>query len=357
MDRPRDPGAAAPRPARPSRPRHAPSATVALAVLLLMAWVAPALAQPQAVRTATAAELAQPARHSAPAEVVAPHRSVLAAETTATVREVLADVGARVEKDAVLVQLDDTDARLALRQAQARAESARAEVELARQRLARGRDLDGRGFISKDELLALDTSTAAAAANLDIAQAAVAIAERTLAKTTVRAPFAASVAERQAQQGALAAPGTPLLTVVSMEAPELSATVAAADAESLRSAATLHFDSGDARHPVRLLRLVDAIDRRARTREARLAFDGPAPLPGRTGTLHWDIAGAELPASLLVRRDGRLGVFELAGGQARFVPVPDAEEGRPFRSPLPADARIVVEGQAALQDGQPATAQ
>ena len=338
-------------PARDAR-RH----TVARAwpaVLLLLVGGASAAAQdePVPVRTAPIAELARPGRHTAPAEVLPPHRSVLAAETTATVREVLADVGARVAEGAVLVQLDDTDARLAVRQARAQADAAAAQVTLAEQRLARGRELGTRSFISQDELLALETGRAAAAAEREVAQAALAIAERALAKTTLRAPFPATITERHAQQGALAVPGTPLLTVVSTEQPELSAAVAAADADSLAGAARMRFDAAGEQYPVELLRLVDAIDQRARTREARLGFSGAAPLPGRTGSLAWEVPAASLPADLLVRRGGALGVFSVTDGRARFVPVPAAQEGRAFASPLPGDAVLVVEGQAALQDG------
>lgn len=305
------------------------------------------------VRTATVASLQRADHQRAPAEVIAPHHSVIAAETTATVRRVLADVGATVARGDVLVDLDPVDAELALARADAELAAARAQAGLAAQRLARGRELGEDSFISEDELLALDTGAAAAGAQVKVAEAMRAIAARAHDKTRVRAPFDATVASRTAQQGELVVPGTPLLTLVSSAPPELSAAVPAALADGLATAAGLRFESAGRSWPVRLLRLVGAVERSSRTREARLGFEADPPLPGTSGTLAWASSGGVLPAGLLVRRDGRLGVFQVADGAARFVAVAQAQEGRDFAHGFAPDTLLVVEGHHALQDGVP----
>lgn len=305
------------------------------------------------VRTATVASLQRADSQRAPAEVIAPHRSVIAAETTATVKRVLADVGAGVARGDVLVELDPVDAELALARADAELAAARAQAELAAQRLARGRELGEDSFISEDELLALGSADAAASAQVKVAEAGRAIAARALAKTRVRAPFDATVAARPAQQGELVAPGTPLLTLVSSASPELSAAVPAELADGLATATGLRFESAGRNWPVRLLRLVGAVERSSRTREARLGFASDPPLPGTSGTLAWASAGGVLPASLLVRRDGTLGVFQVVDGAARFVAVAEAQEGRDFPHGFGPDTLLVVEGHHALQDGAP----
>ena len=72
---------------------------------------------------------------------------------------------------------------------------------------------------------------------------------------------------------------------------------------------------------------------------------------GASGRIHWRSASAYLPADLLVRRDGRLGVFLVNDSHARFHPLPEALEGQPARSGLPDEARIIVQGRHSLRDG------
>lgn len=332
-----------------------PVAVSTVLVLVFSAGVAsarqPADGAVAQVRTATVASLQRADPQRAPAEVIAPNRSVIAAETTATVRRVLADVGAAVARGDVLVELDPVDAELALARADAELAAARAQATLAGQRLARGRELGENSFISEDELLALGTGATGAGAQVKVAEAMRAIAARALDKTRVRAPFDATVASRSAQQGELVTPGAPLLTLVSSGAPELSAAVPAELADGLATATRLRFEGAGGTWPVRLLRLVGAIEQSSRTREARLGFDADAPLPGATGTLAWESSGGVLPAALLVRRDGRLGVFQATDGVAHFVAVADAQEGRDFAHGFAPATLLVVEGHNALQDG------
>jgi hypothetical protein len=114
-------------------------------------------------------------------------------------------------------------------------------------------------------------------------------------------------------------------------------------------------ESAGRRLPLKLLRLSPVVDPQTRTREARFGFAAGAadePPPGSEGRVLWRDARAHLPAEVLVRRGDAIGAFVQAGESVRFVPAPGAQEGRPAVLSLPADARVVVSGQAALQDGQ-----
>ncbi|PKO62669.1 MAG: efflux RND transporter periplasmic adaptor subunit, partial [Betaproteobacteria bacterium HGW-Betaproteobacteria-17] len=63
-----------------------------------------------------------------------------------------------------------------------------------------------------------------------------------------------------------------------------------------------------------------------------------------------------VPADYLVKRAGQLGVFVVEARRARFVPLPDAQEGRPASAAaLPAEAALVTDGRFALQDGMTVT--
>lgn len=298
------------------------------------------------------AEVLQPRQVSAPASVRARNESELSSDVSARVERIHADVGAAVAAGDLLLELDDTDYRLALAQADARVASARSRVSLARQRHERGLALIERQFISADEVLALDTELQAARGDLAVAEADRRVASRNVEKCRVTAPFDGVVLERMAQVGNLAPAGSALMRLVDVEGAEVEASLQDADAESLAQARELVFESQGQRHRVDLLRVTSVVERSARTRVARLGFVDDVAPPGSTGTLRWQLPATQLPASLLVRRGDALGVFVVEDGHARFVPVPDASEGRPFGAALPEGAAIVTSGQQGLNDGQ-----
>lgn len=321
---------------------------------LLAAVAVTAAAQspaPATVAVRPLSEVALPAQGSAAASVLSPNDSLIAADVTAKVARVHAEVGSTVRKGQPLLELDAADYRLALAQAQAQEASAQASVQLAEQRLERARQLREKQFASDDEVLARQTELQAARAQLQVAEAARRVAERNVEKCRVVAPFDGVVTERLAQVGALAAAGSPMLRLVDLAAPEIEARVQAGDAEGLRGATTLVFESQGRQWPVELLRLAPVVDQAARTQVARLGFADAGAPAGSSGTLRWQGPARMLPPQLLVKRGESLGAFIVRDGKAVFVPAPGAQEGRPFAIELPAGAQVVVAGQQGLADG------
>jgi RND family efflux transporter MFP subunit len=217
-------------------------------------------------------EVAIPDRGTAPASVIAPNDSRIAAEVTAKVARVHAEVGGTVKAGQPLLELDATDYRLALAQADAQVSAARARVALAEQRLRQALSLRKKQFVSDDAVLELQTGVQAAEADLDVTQAQRAVAVRNIEKCRILAPFAGVVLERQAQVGASAAPGTTLLRLVDLAPPEIEAQIQAAQADELPVATEIVFESQGKSYPARLLRLSPVVDVAARTRVARLVF-------------------------------------------------------------------------------------
>ena len=125
--------------------------------------------------------------------------------------------------------------------------------------------------------------------------------------------------------------------------------------DAIKQVADIRFEGDGGTRPVSLERISPAIDRQARSVEARLRFVGEAPAPGAQGRILWRDTQAHLPAEVIVRREGRLGAFVVNDGHARFVPLPNAQEGRPAAVDLPPDTRVVVQGQLVLRDGAPVT--
>jgi membrane fusion protein, multidrug efflux system len=136
-----------------------------------------------------------------------------------------------VKRGDVLVVVDDTDAQLALRQAQA--DLARAEAHLAAAvadvkrsgiDLKRREALIQSGSVSGDELTHVKNGATDAQAELNAARAAVALAQARvdkakvdLGRTVIRSPVDGIVARRQVQLGQRVQPSTPLLSVVPIQ--------------------------------------------------------------------------------------------------------------------------------------------
>jgi len=287
----------------------------------------------------------------APAIVVAANRAVITAQVSALIRVIEADVGASVAAGDVLVRLDNADTTLAVERARAELAALDAQIRQAEQRLQHGEELFARNFISDDELLERRTSVSVLRANRDAQALAVQNAELNLSRTRITAPYAATVVARQAQVGSLAMPGTPLVTLVQTDQREVDADLDPRYADNLHAARALHFESRGRRWPVDLKRLSSVIDSDSRIQKGRFGFTAEAAAIGTSGEIVWLDANGLVPVPLIVQRDERLGVFIAAGSRARFVPLPDAQEGRPARVPLPADTLIVVRGQSRLQDG------
>ena len=136
-----------------------------------------------------------------------------------------------VKRGDILVVIDDTDARLALRQAQAdlarveaQVTSAVADVERTGIDLKRREALVASGSVSGDELTHVKNGASDAEAALNGARAAVALAQARvdkakvdLGRTVILSPVDGVVARRQVQLGQRVQPSTPLLSVVPVE--------------------------------------------------------------------------------------------------------------------------------------------
>ncbi len=290
-------------------------------------------------------EIAVYPERSAQAQVVSLNESRVAAELTARIVKLAVEPGQRIARGALIAQLDCRDFELASERAEAAQTASQAQAKLADLQHARTVKLAAEGFLSKE---ALDSRTAV----LDVARADVAVnaatlktARATQAKCSVRAPFPAIVLERLAQEGEMATPGAPLASLLDTSRIEVKAEVQAADAAGIESARSIALRTDAGHYPLRLARLSPALVKSSRLAEARLRFTASTAAPGASGRVVWASPEMHVPAELLVRRQGRLGVFVALENSARFHPLPDAQEGRPAKATgLPVNSRIVWRG-------------
>jgi RND family efflux transporter MFP subunit len=326
-------------------------------VIALTLLVFPAIAgEPVPVTARPLAELAVYPEQRAPAQVTSQNDSRISTEISARINDIPVLVGQVVEQGALLARLDGTDYELALQREQAAAESLAARIALARYQWERAQTLAQQQLISDELFKQREADLNILLAEQKGSQAALEQARHNVEKTAMRAPFRAVVMERLGQVGELAAPGTPLLRIVDAAHIEVSAQVQADQAASLAAAKTIELVNGANRHALQLRTITPAMDARTRTREARLTFTGATALPGTAGELVWRSRAAHIPAELILRRNDKLGFFQVVDGQARFVALPDAQEGRPAATNHKLDALVIVEGRFRLQDGDAVSA-
>ena len=301
-------------------------------------------------------EIAIYPERDASAQAVSLNESRVAAEISGRIEAIPVRVGERVARGTVLARIDCRDHELGRERANAALKVTRSRLALAEQQLERARALSTQGFFSKEAVAARETELQVQRAEGEQARAQLDVAERAVGKCTVRSPFAAIVRERLGQVGELAAPGSPLIAISDAGNVEISAQIQLKDAASLRKARDLHFVGDGQARALALLRISPAIAPQARTLEAGLRFKAEPAAAGASGALIWRDSRPHVPAELIVRREGRLGVFAAEDGVARFHPLVEAQEGRPAPVELAPGTRLVVAGQLALRHGQPLTA-
>jgi RND family efflux transporter MFP subunit len=148
---------------------------------------------------------------------LAPNREVtLAAEVSGVVASYHADIGDHIKEGQILLRMDSTDYRLALREAQAGLAIAESRLDLAKKVYERATSLLPRKVITPDDFDKAEADYLAAGASMNRAAVLVDIATQRLDKTRIRSPFDALVAERRIEVGQMIGPGQPLLTVADL---------------------------------------------------------------------------------------------------------------------------------------------
>lgn len=114
----------------------------------------------------------------------------------------------------ILVTLDETDAALNLKQAQANATHAESDLERARMNFERRKKLAPTGFISAEELSNAENAFKDAQATSEAAMAKLEQARVDFKRTEIQAPIDGVVAKRTVQLGQRVTSGSPLVSIV-----------------------------------------------------------------------------------------------------------------------------------------------
>jgi RND family efflux transporter MFP subunit len=142
--------------------------------------------------------------------------------------------GDAVQAGQVVARVDATEGRARLKQAQDQADAARAQIDIAQRQFSNNKALVDQGFISRSALDTSASNLSAARATHQASLAAVDLARKALADTTLRAPISGVVAQRLAQPGERISVDGRVIEIVDLSRLELEAALGAADSVQVR---------------------------------------------------------------------------------------------------------------------------
>lgn len=304
------------------------------------------------VRVAAPGALDGQARARAVGRLEAADEAALSFRTGGVIRDIRVDIGDRVRRGQILATLESTDVDAAVTRAQQQREQA-------------ARDLERWSALAERQLVARKTADDARTA-LRTAEADLAAARFARRYTTIVADADGVVLERRAEPGETVLGGQPVLRM-SGEDGGWRVRVEVADREAVRievgAPAEVRVDAFPSR-PLRaeVVRIGGQADRDSGAVAVELAVDGDG-LALKSGLIaKAEIAlsrqdGLAVPVEALVAADGDAGaVMVVHDGVARRLAVTLGKvEGErvAILSGLPANAQVIVQGAAYVDDGQP----
>lgn len=262
--------------------------------------------------------------------------------------------GDAVKAGEVLARIDSTEANARVRQAEEQARAAQAQVAIAQRNADNNQKLVQQGFISATALDTTAGNLSAAVANHRAALAALDIARKGAADTTLRSPLNGQIAARLVQNGERVGVDARLLDVVDLSAFELEAALAPADAAAVQPGqkATLTVEGLAQPVAATVARINPSVQ--AGSRSVLVYLRVPAAAGMRQGLfVQGQIVTGQLQANAVplsaVRNDKPAPYVQaLAADQVAHVPVALGRQGQHG-----GEAMLVVDGVAGLDEGTP----
>ena len=186
--------------------------------------------------------------------------------------------GDAVKAGQTLAQIDTTEYRARLEQAQQQADAAKAQVDITQRQLDNNKALVAQNFISQTALQTSISNLEAANAQYRAALAAADVARKSLDDTVLTAPISGQVSQRLAQPGERLGVDARVLEIVDISQLELEASVSAAQSVQLKLGQSAQLQIEGSAQPInaRLVRINPSAQAASRSVLAYLIIDNKA---------------------------------------------------------------------------------
>lgn len=158
-------------------------------------------------------------------EVSASQSSTLKTKQAGYVKEIVVSVGDEVLKNQILIKIDNEELNAKHKQAKARIAQAQSNYKIAQKDLERFKRLRKSNSISEKELEKMLLQHESAQTELESAKQTLNQINAMMNYTQIRAPFSGKISSKVIQEGDMAMPGIPLLSITSSEKLEIISNV------------------------------------------------------------------------------------------------------------------------------------
>ncbi len=349
--------------------------------LVLVTAVLAACSKPQEktedIRPVRALQLASAGNAAAlelAGEVVPRYESRIGFRVGGKIIERKVEIGTRVKRGQLLMQLDPTDLQLSQAQAKAQLAAADSSLALAKAELDRYRELRSRNFVSQAVLDAKQAAYQSALSSQEQAQAGLKAQANQRSYSTLAADADGVVTGLDAEVGQVVAAGTPVVRIARDGGTEVRVSVPEDKLDALRRATDISVRTWANPGPAlagRLRELAPAADPATRTFAAKISLPnaGSEIRLGMTATVSFELPvpdGIRLPLSALFEEKGKTSVWVIRDGAVTLTPVQLAGASgneimvasglNPGQTVVTAGVNLLREGQKVTVLGQPQAA-
>ena len=257
------------------------------------------------------------------------NQAAVKARVAGEVREVLVREGETVQAGQVVARMDLTEYNARAAQARGALAAARGQQDIATKARDNNAALLAKGFISQNAFDNAASQYQIAQANVDSAKAALDVAQKSVADTTVRAPIAGLVSNRTVQPGEKVSIDFHLLDVVDLRRMEMEAAVPTSEIQRVALGQEVQLKIEGVALPMagKVARINPSTQAGSRSIIVYVEVDNPQGLlrVGMFGeaqvTLNRRTAVLSAPASAVQNVNGKTVVYAIEGGVLRQVPV------------------------------------
>ncbi len=326
--------------------------------------------QPTPVHTLTVKHGSLTTTHAAAGTVTAVTESRVASQVAGVVKSVSHLAGTWVKQNEVVIQLDDSELKLAVQAAQSGLESAKvneekakAELKLAQLTLTRDKTLIKKKYIPQSKIDSDSTTAQTASQALQAAQAAVSQAKAQLGQAelnlqhgAVRAPFDGQLAAVNVQPGEFVSQNAPVFVLVSPDR-EIQFNVPPADASELSPGTKVTFRLNGTSHPAVVSRSPSAPINGVVPMVAKLTSSAKLSY-GLVGKVTYKLAlgqGEIIPVSALQTKGNSDFVYVISSGKAtaRTVQVVSESGTDAAVTGIKPGAQLILNPPPGLVEGSP----
>jgi RND family efflux transporter MFP subunit len=299
------------------------------------------------------------------------------AQISAQVLNVMVELGDIVNKDQVLVSLNCEDKSIYLAKQESQLTVSKAQLNLAKRNFDRAVKLKQNRHIGDAELDSSKVEVTIAKENLAQVIQEKKSANLAVERCKVLSPFDGVVTERMVSEGNYVSIGQSLVKVLENNNIEVEAQIPLNLMNNFLQAEQYHFINDSKKHPIHIKNVVDFIASNSRSQIVTFSVGnidnvnninkvGVVPvkkvsntsksiLAGMNGMVSWQSKRSFFPSHLLTQRKGQYGIFVAEKDKgltlAKFIKLPNAQEGRPFELTLAINQQIIVDGRHRVSAG------